>query len=130
MRLRAHLETRATVALEIPTYGDSIATLHHCVYVIELRPEVLQDRSYARANPQHRADKPCLYVGMSGLSPSERFARHRAGIQANDYVRDFGVRLRPRLYARFNPMSYEDAKLMEVELARRLRNRGFAVWQK
>jgi hypothetical protein len=44
-------------------------------------------------------------------------------------VKAFGVALVPRLYARFNPMTYEQAKAMEVELARRLRNRGYAVWQ-
>jgi hypothetical protein len=38
--------------------------------------------------------------------------------------------LRPRLYAYHNPMTNEEAKTMEVEKARRLRNRGYAVWQK
>lgn len=103
---------------------------HHHVYVVELDPAVLADRSFASENPDRRADKPCLYVGMTGLSPEERFERHKRGIQASRIVKRFGVRLRPRLYKHFNPMTYADARAMETELARRLRRRGFAVWQR
>jgi len=103
---------------------------HHNVYVIELNPEVLGDRKFTAANPDHRRDKPCLYVGMTGLEPEVRFANHLAGIRFARLVKRFGVRLRPRFYAHLNPMTFENAKKMEVELARRLRKRGFAVWQK
>lgn len=103
---------------------------HHHVYVVELDPAVLEDKAFASANPDRRADKPCLYVGMTGLSPEERLARHKRGIQASRIVKRFGVRLRPRLYQHFNPMTHADAKEMETELARRLRRRGFAVWQR
>lgn len=73
--------------------------------------------------------KLCLYVGMTGLTPEQRFARHKAGIQANGYVRRFGLRLLPKLYAYANPMPYEAARDMEVELAIALRKEGYAVWQ-
>lgn len=30
--------------------------------------------------------KPCVYVGMMGTSPDERFDEHKAGIKTNKYV--------------------------------------------
>lgn len=106
-----------------------IAAPHHNVYVVELDPAVRQLKKFAAANPDCRLDKPCLYVGMTGLSPEERFQRHLAGIQASSCVRRFGIRLRPRLYQHLNPMSYRTAAEEEKKLAVRLRRRGFAVWQ-
>jgi hypothetical protein len=44
-------------------------------------------------------------------------------------VQEFGVRLLPELYEHLNPMPYEAARTMEVELAIDLRERGLAVWQ-
>lgn len=102
----------------------------HNVYVVELDPSVRADAKFAAANPDARADKSCLYVGLTGLSPQGRFERHKRGVQSSRIVKHYGIRLRPRFYTRLNPMSYEDAQRMEVEIARRLRKRGFAVWQK
>lgn len=96
---------------------------HHNVYVIELRPEVLSESSFAAANPRHRTDEPCVYVGLTALSPSERFERHKQGIQACRLVRNYGVRLLPRLYGRYNPLTYPDAVELEKELARTRRRR-------
>jgi hypothetical protein len=102
---------------------------HHSVYVVELDPAVLNSVRFRRANPDRDARMPCVYVGMTGLSPEDRFARHKAGIQANPYVRRFGIRLLPKLYAYANPMPYEAAREMEVELAISLQAKGYAVWQ-
>jgi hypothetical protein len=66
---------------------------------------------------------------MTGLDPDLRFDRHKADIQANRYVRDYGVRLMPELYDFYNPMPYDGARDMEVELAIGLREAGYAVWQ-
>ena len=55
--------------------------------------------------------------------------RHKAGIQANSFVQAFGLRLLPSLYERYNPMSYKDARSMEVELGIALRKSGYGVWQ-
>jgi hypothetical protein len=52
-----------------------------------------------------------------------------AGIQSNKYVQKFGLQLLPELYEAHNPMPYEDARYMEVDLAIRLREAGFGVWQ-
>jgi predicted GIY-YIG superfamily endonuclease len=99
------------------------------VYVIELDPSIRSVRRFAEANPLARPDKPCLYVGCTALSPEERFAQHKAGYKAARFVEKFGVRLRPRYYAKYNPLDDEAARKLEVELARRLRKKGFAVWQ-
>ena len=102
---------------------------HHNVYVVELDPYVLNFARFRAANPNRDMLKPCVYVGMTGLSPEERFAKHKAGIRANSYVQRFGLRLLPRLYAYANPMPYEAAREMEVELAIALQEEGYAVWQ-
>ena len=58
-----------------------------------------------------------------------RFDKHKAGIQANRYVQKFGQRLLPEIYALYNPLTYEDARSLEVELGIDLREGGFGVWQ-
>lgn len=105
-----------------------IAENHH-VYVIELSRDVLYEPKFKKANPDYRNGMACLYVGMTGLDPDLRFDRHKAGIQANKYVQRFGLRLLPVLYEKYNPMPYEDARYMEVDLAIRLREAGYGVWQ-
>jgi hypothetical protein len=102
---------------------------HHHVYVVELSARVWAEPRFRKANPEHRGDKPCVYVGMTGLDPDLRFDRHKAGIKANRFVQQYGLRLRPDLYAVFNPMPYEAAREMEVELAIGLREEGYGVWQ-
>jgi len=88
---------------------------HHHVYVVYLR------------NP--RGDgKAGYYVGMTGLTPEERFLNHKAGIKAARIVRKYGERLVPRLYAHLNPMTFEAAQRQEIALAEDLRNRGFIVY--
>ena len=99
------------------------------VYVVELSDAVWNEARFRKANPDHQLGKPFVYVGMTGLDPDLRFDRHKADIQANRYVRDFGLRLLPALYAVYNPMPYDGAREMEVELAIGLRQAGYGVWQ-
>lgn len=88
---------------------------HHCVYVVYLR------------NP--RGDgKAGYYVGMTGLTPEQRFQNHKQGIKAAGIVKRCGERLVPRLYAHLNPMPYTRALEMEATLADSLRKRGFLVY--
>jgi predicted GIY-YIG superfamily endonuclease len=87
----------------------------HSVYVVYLR----NPRGDGRAG---------YYVGMTGLSPEERFRNHKEGKKAAGVVRRHGVRLVPRLYRHLNPMTYEDAKAMEPVLAESLRKRGYQVF--
>ena len=61
------------------------------------------------------------YVGMTGLSPEQRFLNHKQGVKAARVVRKFGERLVPKLYAHLNPMPYTKAKALEPILADSLR---------
>jgi hypothetical protein len=88
---------------------------HHSVYVVYLR------------NPKGDG-KAGYYVGMTGLSPEQRFENHKNGIKAARVVRKFGERLVPKLYAHLNPMPYERAARMEGFLADSLRKRGYVVF--
>src|SRR5580765_2161697 len=88
---------------------------HHSVYVVFLR------------NP--RGDgKAGYYVGLTGLSPEQRFHNHKQGIKSARVVKRCGERLVPRLYEHLNPMPYLKAKEMEVFLAESLRKRGYQVF--
>jgi predicted GIY-YIG superfamily endonuclease len=88
---------------------------HHSVYVVYLR------------NPSGDG-RAGYYVGMTGLTPEQRFANHKAGIKAASVVTRCGERLVPRLYAHLNPMRYEDAVEMERRLAEQLRAEGYQVF--
>jgi predicted GIY-YIG superfamily endonuclease len=87
----------------------------HHVYVVYLR------------NPKGDG-KAGYYVGMTGLTPEIRLARHLSGVKAARVVTRCGVRLVPTLYEHLNPLTYEDAVRLEVELAESLRKRGFQVF--
>ena len=100
---------------------------HHHVYVVLLNAAVGKLRKVRAANPDRDRKQPCLYVGMTGLTPEERFASHKAGIKAAWVVKHYGVRLLPELYAHLNPMPHEAAAKMEVDLAEDLRRAGYTV---
>jgi hypothetical protein len=102
---------------------------HYSVYVVLLSRDVLYEPRFKKCNPCYDPPKPCVYVGMTGLTPDDRFDRHKAGIKSNKYVRRYGRRLVPELYECYNPMPYEAACEMEVELAIALRDKGYGVWQ-
>ena len=102
---------------------------HYSVYAIELAPEVWNNARFRRCNPDYLLGKPFVYVGMTGLDIDLRFDKHKAGIQSSRYARDFGLRLLPELYEMYNPMPYEGARDMEVELGIALREAGYGVWQ-
>src|SRR5687767_5031003 len=102
---------------------------HYHVYVIELSKDVLFENKFKKCNPYYLSGKPCVYVGMSGLDPDVRFDKHKAGIQSNRYVKQYGMHLLPDLYEGFNPLTYDEAVKLEIEIGIDLRSAGFAVWQ-
>jgi hypothetical protein len=97
--------------------------------VIELSKDVMYEGRFRKANPDYLVGSPCVYVGMTGLDPDVRFDKHKAGMQSNRFVQEFGLRLLPDLYEIYNPMPYDAARTMEVELAIDLRESGYGVWQ-
>ena len=100
---------------------------HHNVYVILLDSKAAKHPTILRMNLKRDPKKPCLYVGMSGLPPEHRFENHKHGYKAAWVVEKYGVRLLPELYEHLNPMPYEAALQMELELAEDLRNEGYTV---
>lgn len=78
-------------------------------------------------NPRRDSEKPCVYVGMTGISPKKRFENHKAGYKASGYVKKYGIRLMPELYEDLNPLLYDEAVIAEQGLARRLRAAGYTV---
>ena len=102
---------------------------HYHVYVVLLSDEVWNHARFRSANPNYQLGHPFVYVGMTGLDPDVRFDKHKAGIQANRFVRDYGERLLPGLYAKYNPLGYDAARSLEVELGIGLRQAGYGVWQ-
>jgi predicted GIY-YIG superfamily endonuclease len=104
------------------TAGD-----HHNVYVVLLEPAVGKLRRVKALNPRSDLKKPCLYVGLTGLDPAERFNNHKQGIKASAFVKRYGVRLLPELFEHLNPMPYEAAAQMEKDLTEDLRRAGYTV---
>ena len=89
------------------------------VYVVELTDE---------AGPRLDPRKPCVYVGQTGMSPEERFEQHLAGYKASRWVKNFGVRLRPRLYRNYGPYDTWEASVeAERRLKEKLAQRGYRV---
>ncbi len=101
----------------------------YSLYVIELSRDALGESRFASRNPDRREDKPCVYVGQTGLCPVERFAQHKSGYKSNRFAREYGLRLRPKLVADRGPFETRvEAEDAEAALAERLRRRGYAVW--
>lgn len=70
-----------------------------------------------------------LYVGRTGLTPEERFLKHKAGTRAAGRVERRGVGLLPALYKHLNPLDRSAAEVAEVQLAEALRTTGVRVYQ-
>lgn len=106
------------------------AKFHHNVYVIQLKSSVMKDKKFLAENPGLDSSLPCYYVGITGLTPEERFLNHKSGHKPSRIAKKYGLHLVPELYEELNPMTYEEAKNMEPELAMRLRSKGHGIWQK
>ena len=102
---------------------------HHSVYVVLLSDGVRENARFLAKNRRLRPDLPCVYVGLTGLTPEERFANHRAGHKGARFAGSQGIRLLPELYERFNPMPFVVGASFEPYLAGALRRAGHGVWQ-
>jgi hypothetical protein len=89
--------------------------LHHRVYVVRL------------SNPLGDG-RDGYYVGMTGLTPEERFDNHKRGYRSAKVVTRCGVALAPEWYEDIPPMTFEDAALCEPALADELRDLGHVVF--
>jgi hypothetical protein len=122
--------TRAFVACELKRKKPARQKeedFHHNVYVVLLKDAVTKHPSILRLNPKRDPLKPCVYVGMTGIPVDHRFENHKNGYKSAWVVRKYGVRLIPELYEHLNPMPFEAAVQMELELAEDLRAAGYTV---
>lgn len=100
------------------------------VYVVELDPAVAERGFFKKNNPDYKEGQPCVYVGMTGRTPTERFAVHKSDSpKGSRKVRRFGIKLLPELYEHLNPMTWDEAIKTEKELADTLRSKGYGVVQ-
>jgi hypothetical protein len=113
--------------LKQTTKGQKERTFYHNVYVVLLRDAVAKHRSILQLNPKRDPLKPCVYVGMTGIPVNHRFENHKNGYKSAWVVKKFGVRIMPELYEHLNPMPFEAAVQMELELAEELRAAGYTV---
>src|SRR5436190_22212675 len=126
-------ELRVVVGgLPADIYGSGAAVrsyveAHHNVYAVLLNPDVARHPKVLRQNPNRDPAKPCVYVGMTGLTVAERFTNHRNGYKSSWIVKKYGEGLMPELYEHLNPMPYDAAVQMEKDLAEDLRNQGYTV---
>ena len=103
----------------------------YSVYVIGLRPEVLGKKRVADEHSDRREDKPCVYVGQTARTPEDRCSQHLAGKHSRRIGREFGVKLKPRLYRNVKPFATRpEAEAEEMRLGEKLRRRGYAVWSR
>ena len=127
------------------------------LYVIELDYQLVRNRKFMSKNPLYKNEMDCLYVGSTSHTCECRFKQHQLHIkkELNGYtcvcdgenifkkfVRSgghtrgsyypgvYGMRLRPDLFCKFNPIK-DNKKIfaMETKLATDLRLQGYAVWQ-
>jgi hypothetical protein len=101
------------------------------VYVIRLKDSVwARSRKYRDANPQYVEGSPHVYVGSTGKTPEQRFAKHMAGGKGSSrLVKRFGKRVFE--WACADLPSFVDravAERAEAEKADELRRRGWGVW--
>jgi len=101
--------------------------IHYHVYVVRLEDCVALIPKVKKLNPDHDLEKPCVYVGMTGLKPEQRLKKHLTGYKASKFVEKYGVCLMPELYEDLNPLTYDEAVVAEAGLAHRLRAEGYAV---
>jgi hypothetical protein len=99
------------------------------IYVIELDSQVANLRKFRQKNPAYIMGNGCVYVGQSSREPTLRFEQHKEGYKSNKYAREYGIRLRPELYEKYNPIpTRKDAEEIEEMLGQQLRKQGIGVW--
>ena len=99
------------------------------VYVIELDQSVSDIKKFRTKNPNYIKGIDCLYVGQSSWKPYIRLEQHIEGYNANKYAKYYGIKLRPDLYEKYNPIpTRKDAEEIEEMLGKKLRKQGYGVW--
>jgi len=65
-----------------------------------------------------------------GMPKIKKFVRDGGHIRGSYYPGVYGMMLRPDLFYQYNPIPRQkDAMIMEKQLAKMLKKKGYAVWQ-
>lgn len=72
-------------------------------------------------------DQLGVYVGMTALTPEERFQQHKEGYKASTAVKRHGVELLRPHFDHLEGIDYHDAERIEEQLAASLKRAGFWV---
>jgi len=103
--------------------------LKYYLYVIELDKQVGKLVKFRKENPKFLLGNRCFYVGQSAKKPSVRFRQHKGGYKSNTYARQFGLKLMPALFDKYNPIpTRKDAVELEEYVAKKLRKKRYGVW--
>jgi len=99
------------------------------VYVIELDKKVLFSKKFRNKNPHINLNLKCFYVGQTVHDPTTRFKQHKKGYKSNSFAKKYGIKLEPRIFSKFNPISKrKDAERIEQWITEKLREKGHGVW--
>ena len=95
----------------------------HYVYTIKLCRLLPKTISARKASKMPNKGKGRFYIGMTGLHPFARYLNHLRGYKSSWAVKEMAV----ALVGFEGPMSYEQAKLQEKEIAEKLRGDGYDI---
>lgn len=99
------------------------------VYAVELDPSVVKEPEFLKKNPRWNPDKPAFYVGMTSLSPQERFEQHHSGSKNPSRIaHEYGLSLRMDVVTDKRVTRRKWAMEGERRLVRNLRAQGFGAW--
>lgn len=103
--------------------------MRYYLYVIELNQKVGKSIKFRKQNPNFTLGHKCFYVGQSARAPMLRFKQHKEGYKSNKFAKNFGVKLVPNFYEKYNPIpTRKDAEELEKYVAHKLRKEGYGVW--
>ena len=88
------------------------------VYVIELNKKVSNLKKFRSRNPLYLKGSGCVYIGQSIRTPCLRFERHKEGYKSNSYAREYGIKLLPELYDRYNPIPTRGCRIHRENVRR------------
>ena len=103
--------------------------MKYYIYVIELDKQVGKLVKFRKQSPKFLFGNRCFYVGQSAKKPTIRFRQHKDSYKSNTYVKQFGMRLVPEFYEKYNPIpTRKDAEEIEEYVAMKLRQERYGVW--
>tara|TARA_Y100000590_G_C15728867_1_gene1016299 strand:+ start:2990 stop:3307 length:318 start_codon:yes stop_codon:yes gene_type:complete len=103
--------------------------MKYYIYVIELDKNVGKSAKFRKKNPNLVFGNRCFYVGQSARAPMLRFKQHKEGYKSNTFAKQFGLKLVPEFYEKYNPIpTRKDAEELEKYLAHKLRKEKYGVW--